>query len=315
MRSSLLLWVDVGRGRSHADLRTCAGLQLLEVLHRRRLIRTHVEARGRIFGELHLAIGEPVVEPMGGDTETPGALRDRQRPGHMARMRLMPLLHEAMLAPDSSDRAREDLGPLRGAIALRRELGSDRVVRVSRGTQGQHLLFHRGGPLQVGEGSDGDRDRKGGRRPTFPHHTGLDLVPRRPMDDDLVNEAAPQRFALWLRQHVRRPQVRQRTAHIQEGRAYLRSECAFRCLRGLHALGRGRLGRLELAQSRLPAPLQCRRDQTIVGSDAATLTCTQRGLLPQPLQRWTDQGRPTVAFIQELHPLGQGQSIGGDTLL
>jgi hypothetical protein len=65
-----------------------------------------VEARGRIFGELNVAIGEPVVEPMGGDTETPGALGDRQRPGHVARMRLMPLLHAAMLEPDSSDRAR-----------------------------------------------------------------------------------------------------------------------------------------------------------------------------------------------------------------
>jgi hypothetical protein len=104
--SSLLLRVDVGRGRSHADLHTCAGLQLLEVLHRHRLIWTQVEARGRIFGELNLALGEPVVEPMGGDTETPGELRDRQISGHMARMRLMPLLHAAMLEPESSDRAR-----------------------------------------------------------------------------------------------------------------------------------------------------------------------------------------------------------------
>src|SRR5438552_17495139 len=88
------------------SLRTCAGLQLLEVLHRRRLIRKQVEARGRIFGELNLAIREPVVEPLGGDTEMPGELRDRQIPGHLARMRLMPLLHEAMLEPNSSDRAR-----------------------------------------------------------------------------------------------------------------------------------------------------------------------------------------------------------------
>jgi hypothetical protein len=43
---------------------------------------------------------------MGGDTETSGELRDSQIPGHMSRMRLMPLLHEAMLEPDSSDRAR-----------------------------------------------------------------------------------------------------------------------------------------------------------------------------------------------------------------
>ena len=80
-------------GRSHADLLTRASLQLLEVLHRRRLIRKQVEARGGIFAELNLAIREPVVEPMGGDPETPGQLRDRQIPGHMARMRLMPLLH------------------------------------------------------------------------------------------------------------------------------------------------------------------------------------------------------------------------------
>jgi len=98
--------VDVCRGRSHADLRTRASLQLLEVFHRRRLIRKQVEARGRIFGELNPAIGEPVVEPMGRDTETPGELGDRQIPGHVSRMRLMPLLHAAMLEPDSSDRAR-----------------------------------------------------------------------------------------------------------------------------------------------------------------------------------------------------------------
>lgn len=245
--SSVLLRVDVGRRRSQAALRTCAGLQLLEVLHRRRLIRQHGEARGRIFGELHLAMGEPVVAPMGGDTETPGTWGDRQRPGPMARMRLMPLLHEAMREPESAARAREDLGPLRGARARLGELGSACVVRVSRGTQGQHLLFHSGGPLQVGEGADGDRDRQGGRRPTCPHQTGLDLVPRRPMDDDFRNEAAQQRLTLRLRQHGRRPQGRQRTANSKEGRAYLRSACAFRCVRGLPALGRGRLGRLELA--------------------------------------------------------------------
>ena len=104
--SSLLLGVDISRRCREADLRTRASLQLLEVRHRRRLIRKQVEARGRIFGELNSAIGEPVVEPMGGDTETPGELGDGQRPGHVARMRLMPLLHEAMLEPDSSDRAR-----------------------------------------------------------------------------------------------------------------------------------------------------------------------------------------------------------------
>ena len=76
--SFLLLRVDVCRGCSEADLRTRAGLQLLEVLQRRRLIRKQVEARGRIFGELNAAIGEPVVEPMGGDPETPGELGDRQ---------------------------------------------------------------------------------------------------------------------------------------------------------------------------------------------------------------------------------------------
>ena len=102
----LLLRVDVCRGCSEADLRTRASLQLLEVLHRRRLIRKQVEARGRIFGELNPPMGEPVVEPMGGDAETPGKLGDGQRPGHVSRMRLMPLLHAAMLEPDSSDRTR-----------------------------------------------------------------------------------------------------------------------------------------------------------------------------------------------------------------
>src|SRR5712691_10917843 len=88
--SSLLWRVESGRGRAHADLRPCAGLPLLAVLHRRRLLRQHGAAKG-------------------GDTETPGALRDRQLPGHRARMRLRPLRHAARLAPESADRARADL--------------------------------------------------------------------------------------------------------------------------------------------------------------------------------------------------------------
>ena len=95
--------MDVCRGCSQTDLRTHAGLQLLEALHRRGLIWKQVEPRGRIFVELNPAIGEPVVEPMGRDPETLGELRDSQRPGHVARMRLMPLLHEAMLQPDGFD--------------------------------------------------------------------------------------------------------------------------------------------------------------------------------------------------------------------
>ena len=84
--SSLLLGADICCRRSQADLPTRAGLQLLEVLHRRRLIRKQVEARGRIFVELNPAIGEPVIEPMGGDTETPGELGDGERPAYVARM-------------------------------------------------------------------------------------------------------------------------------------------------------------------------------------------------------------------------------------
>ena len=84
--ASLLLGMDICGGHAHADLPTCAGLQLLEVLQRRRLIRKQVEPRGRIFGKLNPAIGEPVIEPMGGDTEPPSELGDGQIPGHMARM-------------------------------------------------------------------------------------------------------------------------------------------------------------------------------------------------------------------------------------
>ena len=102
----MLFRVDISRGHAHADLRARAGLQLLEVLHRRRLIRKQVEARVWIFGELNPAIGEPVIEPMGGDTKPPGELGDGQIPGHLSRMRLMPLLHATMLEPYSSDRAR-----------------------------------------------------------------------------------------------------------------------------------------------------------------------------------------------------------------
>ncbi len=122
-----------------------------------------------------------------------------------------------MLEPDGLDRAPQDLGTLWRAIALLCELGSDRVVRVSRRKEGLYLLFHGRGPLQVGEGADGDRDRHGGRGPAFPHDTGLDLVPWGPMDDDFVNQTAQQRFALRLGQHVRLPQPRQRATKVEEG--------------------------------------------------------------------------------------------------
>src|SRR3989454_8105438 len=75
---------NVGVRCSHADLRTRACTQLLEMLQRGRLVRKQVEARGRIFIELNPAIGESVIEPMGGDSETPGELGDGQIPGHVA---------------------------------------------------------------------------------------------------------------------------------------------------------------------------------------------------------------------------------------
>ena len=59
-------------------------------------------------------------------------------------------------------------------------------------------------------------------------------------------------------------------------------------------MGRGRLGRLELAEGCLPALFPCRRDQAIVGSDAAKLAFTQCGLLPQPLE---------LLLVRRLEPL------------
>ena len=67
---------------------------------------------------------------------------------------------------------------------------------MARGKEGQNLLFHCGGPVQVREGADADGDREGARRPAFPHNTGLDLVPGRPMDDDFVDQTTQERFAL-----------------------------------------------------------------------------------------------------------------------
>ena len=113
VRSSLLFGVDICCGRAQADLLTHASLQLLEAFHRRRLIWKQVEARRGIFLELNPAIREPVIEPMGGDPKTPGQLGDGQISGHVAWMRLMPLLHEAVLEPDRTDRTRQDLGALR----------------------------------------------------------------------------------------------------------------------------------------------------------------------------------------------------------
>jgi hypothetical protein len=100
----LVLQGGVSRGGSEADLRTRPGLQLLEALSRRGLIGKQVEPRGRIFGELNPAIGEPVIEPVGWDSEAPGQLGDAEMAGHLARMRLMPLLHESVLETDGFDR-------------------------------------------------------------------------------------------------------------------------------------------------------------------------------------------------------------------
>jgi len=56
------------------------------------MIRKQVEACGRIFIELDVAIGKPIVEPMRGDPQAPGELGDSQRPSHLSWVRLMPLL-------------------------------------------------------------------------------------------------------------------------------------------------------------------------------------------------------------------------------
>ena len=91
---------------------------------------------------------------MGGDTETAGELGDRQRPGYVARVGLMALLHAAMLEPDGFDRTRQDLGPLRGAIALLREFGSGLIASsvCPAANRVRICCSIGGGPLQVGEG-------------------------------------------------------------------------------------------------------------------------------------------------------------------
>ena len=273
----------VWRGGADAALRPRASLPLLQVLSRRWLMRPQGEACGRSFGALHPAMGASVGEPMGGAPETAGAWGDRQTPGSLASMRLLPLLQTARLEAHGADRARPDRGALGRARARLRPWGRERFVPVAHRTPGQHRLCHGSRPLSVGAGSDRDRARAGGRCPALPHHTRLDLVPRPPRDDDCVKQPAQHGFALRWREDIRLPQLGQRTAQVEEGRPPLRGACPLRRVWGLPAVGRGLFRRLACAPRGFPAPLQGCCHEAVVRLNTANRACTPCGLLPSPL--------------------------------
>ena len=64
------------------------------------MIREQVHTRGGIFDNLDVPILNPIVQPILGDSQALGQLRDREIAGFPAGMRLMAALHQAVLEAD-----------------------------------------------------------------------------------------------------------------------------------------------------------------------------------------------------------------------
>ena len=75
-------------------------LELAELLQGRGMVREQVHTYGGIFGNLDVPILNPIVQPILGDPQVLGQLRDRQIARFPAGMRLMAALHQAVLKPN-----------------------------------------------------------------------------------------------------------------------------------------------------------------------------------------------------------------------
>ena len=64
------------------------------------MIREQGHPRGGIFDNLDVPSLNPIVQPILGDPEALGQLRDREIAGFPAGMRLMAALHQAVLEAD-----------------------------------------------------------------------------------------------------------------------------------------------------------------------------------------------------------------------
>ena len=75
-------------------------LELSELLQGRGMVREQVHTYGGIFGNLDVPILNPIVQPILGDPQVLGQLRDRQIARFPTGMRLMATLHQAVLEAD-----------------------------------------------------------------------------------------------------------------------------------------------------------------------------------------------------------------------
>jgi hypothetical protein len=82
-------------------------------------------------------------------------------------------------------------------------------------------LLHLGSPRKRREALHWDRDQAGGRLTTAPYDPDLSLGSGDAMQNDLIDQAAEQRFPLRLREGWRAPELREPYANIGKYRLQL----------------------------------------------------------------------------------------------
>jgi hypothetical protein len=111
-------------------------------------------------------------------------------------MRLAPLAEEAMAEPEEADRAGQHGRVFRRAMPLLGEDGRNLLVGLARGGAAEDLLLHRLGRGQASQGAHGHRHDRGRRVASPPDDAHLQGVGSTAVDNDLVDEAAEERFLL-----------------------------------------------------------------------------------------------------------------------
>ena len=301
--------VTIVSQRAKADLVTRPRTQLLQLGDGGGMIRKQGEACGPLFGERDAAVVQPIVQPMRRHLEGACALGHRHIPRELARVGLMPLLQDAVPQAHTFDGAGQD-GEARGRAiaALGAVLGHD-VVHGSGGPSRQNLLGHSRGGGHVAEGAHGDGPLQGGRCAPLPHNAGVHLVPAHPVDDDLVDQTASQRCALWWREDIGVPERGELVANGRERGAQL---CGERQRDGerLRVVGGALFGPLQCVAGSVPALLQCRRHEPIVRVHAQKLALAQRDLIAQALHLLGVSGSALVRLV-----LPQGHGLHRDVKL
>ena len=192
---------------------------------------------------------------------------------------------DAGCAPDPVDGDWEDLSlAVRGAMALACENGGDLNVRHAVASEVERSVTHFHSSGEHGDGVDFHLDLEIGHGSAAPDDPDRGDVVLTAVEYDFVDKTPQQRLALSIRGDRVSPDLWETAGEADD--------LAMQDLAHPHVsdgLGRGLLckrllGRPDLVQSRFPAALEFRGDETIVGIDPVELPFGQSGGVPLPLE-------------------------------